>query len=257
MITALNRLVILLLLYPQLIFGQDKLQLKTANGHPMMYYVSLPKQWKATSSWPVVFILEAADKEFRKNAERFVEARGSAPFILVAPVNTNNGNMGRRDPAVFPYSKETWDYINKVGDCQFNADGIRQIMLDVQKEFHGEDKIFITGFEAGAHDLWSIVFNHPDYLRAAAPVAGNFRGRCVTAGNRSASGSKKDLPIRSFVGSNDEGFGPASPNYNQWLEVKKLALEQGFTNISETVIPATGHIPLPKEVLSYFSSLLK
>ena len=237
-------------------FGQGALQLKTAKRHPMMYYISLPQNWTPSKSWPVVVILEAAEKEFKKNAERFVEARGSTPFILVAPLNTNNGNQGRKDPAVFQYSRETWDYIDRVGDCQFNSDGIRQIMLDVQKEFNGESKIFITGFEAGAHDLWSIVFNHPEYLRAAAPVAGNFRGRCIASDKISNDGSKSKLPIVSFIGAKDEYFGPSGSNYNQWLDVKQLAVSNGFKNISETIIPNAGHVPMPKKVLDYFSSLL-
>ena len=82
-------------------FSQSELQFKTANGHAMMYYISLPQNWTAAKSWPVVFILEAAEKEFKNNAQRFVDARGSAPFILVAPVNTNNGNQGRKTQKYF------------------------------------------------------------------------------------------------------------------------------------------------------------
>jgi len=238
-------------------FGQGELRLKTAKGHPMMYFLSLPENWTASKRWPVVVVLESAAKEFKKNAERFVEARGNAPFILVAPLNTNNGNQGRKDPTVFPYSKETWDYIDRVGDCQFNSEGIRQIMIDVQNEFKGESKVFITGFEAGAHDLWSIVFNHPEYLKAAAPVAGNYRGRCISLDKISNDVSKNTLPIMSFVGEKDEGFGRSAPIYIQWLDVKKLAISNGFQNISETIVPNAGHVPMPKEVLNYFGSFLK
>jgi hypothetical protein len=237
-------------------FAQGTLELKTANGHPMMYYVSLPKKWNAFKSWPVVFILEAAEKEFKKNAERFVDARGDMPFILVAPINTSNGNQGRKDPNVFPYSKETWEYIERVGDCQFNAEGIYQIMLDVQKQFHGEEKILITGFEAGAHDLWSIVFNHPEYLKAAVPVGGNFRNRCVTAGSISNHPAKRDIVIQSMVGSKDEIFGPEGTLYNQWQEAKDLATSHGYLNISEKILPDVAHTPVPKEVLVFFNSLI-
>jgi len=223
----------------------------------MMYYVSLPQNWTASKSWPVVVVLEAAEKEFKKNAARFVEARGSAPFILVAPLNTNNGNQGRKDPAVFPYSRETWEYIDRVGDCEFNSDGIRKIMLDIQMEFNGEGKIFITGFEAGAHDLWSIVFNHPEYLRAAAPVAGNYRGRCIALDKISKDPSTNKLPVMSFIGEKDEYFGHGGSYYNQWLDVKNLAVSNGFQNISETIIPNAGHVPMPKEVIDYFNSFLK
>ena len=238
-------------------FGQKSLQLKTAVGHPMQYYISLPNGYTKSKSWPVVFVLEAAEKEFEKNTLRFIDARGDMPFILVAPINTNNGNQGRKDPMVFPYSKETWDYIDKVGDCKFNLEGIHQIMLDIKKEFNGDEKIFITGFEAGTHDLWSVVFNHPEYLKAAAPVAGNFRNRCISSANNSNDELKKNLPIMSFVGEKDEAFGPSGILYSQWLDVKKFALSNGFETISETIIPEGGHTPLPQQVLFYFNSLSK
>ncbi len=189
-------------------YSQNSLTLQQVAGHPMQYYLSLPKDWTTSKSWPVVVVLEAADKEYQKNAERFEAARGDMPFILVAPINTNNGNQGRRDPKLFPYSNETWDYIEKVGDCQFNDEGIGKIIQEVTSKYNGEKKVYITGFEAGAHALWSIVFNHPEWLKAAAPVAGNFRNRCVELGKVSNDASKKNLPIKSFVGDGDEYFRP-------------------------------------------------
>jgi predicted peptidase len=253
-------LLLLTILSTHSIFGQDSssaLQLKTANNHPMQYFVSLPKGWNKSKKWPVVMILEAADKEYKTNAERFLKARGETPVILVAPYNTNNGNSGRRDEKVFPYSKETWDYIEKVGDCQFNDDGIHQIIQDVSKDFSGEEKIYLTGFEAGAHALWSIVFNHPEYLKAAIPVAGNFRNRCIEPSKISKDSSKKNLPIHSIVGEEDDYFSPLGKVYNQWIEVKTLGEKNGFSNISETVISKKGHVPMPEEVLNYINSLQK
>ena len=236
--------------------GSSELLLKTASNHPMQYFVSLPKEWDKSKKWPVVMILEAADKEYKVNAERFLKVRGNSPFILVAPYNTNNGNAGRRDEKIFPYSKETWDYIDRIGDCQFNDDGIHQIILDVTKEYNGEEKIYLTGFEAGTHTLWSIVFNHPEYLKTAVSVAGNFRNRCIEPSKVSNDGSKKSLPIHSIVGEADEYFSPSGKFYNQWTDVKALAISSGFQNISETVIPKKGHVPMPEEVLAYITTLV-
>lgn len=238
-------------------YSQSTLTLQKAAGHPIQYYISLPKDWTKAKSWPVVVVLEAADKEYQKNAERFVTARGDMPFILVAPFNTNNGNQGRRDPKLFPYSNETWDYMEKVGDCQFNDEGIEKIIQEVADKYNGEKKVYITGFEAGAHVLWSIVLNHPELLKAAAPVAGNFRNRCVESGKTSNDPSKKNLPIKSFVGDGDEYFRPSGKVYNQWTEVKSLAESNGYENISENVIAKKGHEPMPSEVMNYFLSLLK
>jgi poly(3-hydroxybutyrate) depolymerase len=236
--------------------SQDLTLQKTAS-HPMQYYVSLPKGWTKTKAWPVVVVLEAAEKEYKQNAERFVAARNEMPFIIVAPFNTNNGNQGRRDPKLFPYSNETWDYIDKVGDCQFNDEGIEKIIQEVAAKYNGEKKVYITGFEAGTHVLWSIVLNHPQLLNAAASVAGNFRNRCVEVGKISNDQSRKKLPIKSFVGDADEYFGPSGKLYNQWTEVKSIAIANGFENISETIISKKSHEPMPAEVLNYFFSLLK
>jgi poly(3-hydroxybutyrate) depolymerase len=233
------------------------LELKTANGHPMQYYISLSDGYTTTKKWPVVLVLEAAEKEYKANAERFVSARGKMPFIILAPIHTNNGNQGRRDPNLFPYSKETWDYIDKVGDCQFNEDGIRQIIKDVKEAFQVEEKIFVTGFEAGTHQLWSLVFSHPEYFKAVASVAGNYRGRCVDAKAISTDSSRINLPIMAFSGLKDEAFGPNGFLYEQWKEVKTLAEKNGFKNIKETILPEGGHSPVPKDVLDYFNKFVK
>ncbi len=228
-----------------------------AENHPIQYYLSLPKGWNKNKQWPVVVVLEAAEKEYKKNMERFMVARGEMPFILVAPFNTNNGNSGRRDSKVFPYSTETWDYMEKVGDCQFNDEGIQSIIKEVAAKYNGEQKIFLTGFEAGTHVLWSMVFNHPEWLKTAASVAGNFRNRCVEPSKISNDPSKKNLAIKSFVGEKDEYLAPSGKFYNQWTEVKSLATSHGYENVSETVLPNKGHVPMPEEVIAYFNSLLK
>ena len=55
-------------------------ELKKAAHHPMQYYISLPANWSAKSKWPVVIALEDAEKQFSKNAERFMTARKDMPF---------------------------------------------------------------------------------------------------------------------------------------------------------------------------------
>jgi poly(3-hydroxybutyrate) depolymerase len=239
------------------VFGQSELTLAKAEKHPMQYYLSLPQGWSNNKTWPVVVVLESAAKEYKANAERFMMARGKRPFILVAPINTNNGSQGRRDPTLFPYSLETWDYMEKVGDCQFNDEGIVAIIKEVSEKYHGESKVFMTGFEAGAHALWSIVFNHPEMLKAAAPVAGNFRNRCVEQGRISKDLSKTNLPIRSFFGGKvDQNVPPATILLAQWQDAKSVAQANGYKNIAEETAPSKGHEPMPEEVLAYFSSLL-
>jgi poly(3-hydroxybutyrate) depolymerase len=256
----LKTLTLLIFVFAFRIYAQPKpneLKLMTASGNPMQYYVSLPKNWAPDKQWPVVIILEAAEKLYKENAERFIAARGDMPFVIIAPIHVANGNQGRRDPKLFPYTTETWDYIDKVGDCKFNEDGFKQIMIDAGKLFRAESKFFITGFEAGAHPLWSLVFNHPEYLKAAAPVASNYRARCVEESAISKDNSRTKLPVNSFAGENDSGFGPKGTYYGQWLAAKDLAVKNGYTQFSETIVSHKDHVPMPEEVLKYFYSLLK
>lgn len=230
-------------------------ELKKASSHPIQYYISLPNDWSANAKWPVVVVLEEAAKEFKKNAERFIAARKDMPFIIVAPIITTNGNYGIRDSSVYPYSTVVWDTIDKISSCKFDMDGLQNIITDIKKNYGSADKVFLTGFEAGTHLLWAVVFQHPEWLCAAAPVAGNYRGRCVDDNVFSDDISKIQLPIKNFTGSEDEYFGKQGKLYSQYLEAKNLALSHGYKNISEIEIAGKGHVSLPDEVMNYFYNI--
>ena len=229
--------------------------LKKAVNHPIQYYIALPDNWSSNAKWPVVIVLEEAAKEFKKNAERFIAAEKGMPFIIVSPFITTNGNYGIRDSLIYPYSKVVWDTIDQITNCKFDVGGLLNIIADVKKNYSGSDKVFLTGFEAGTHLLWAMTFQHPELLLAAAPVAGNYRGRCVAEAQVSNDASRIQLPIKNFTGSEDAGFGKKGPLYSQYLEAKNLALAHGYKNISETEIAGKGHEPLPNEVMSYFYSV--
>src|SRR5215471_7494983 len=93
--------------------------LKAVSTHPMQYYVVLPDGWTNTKQWPVVVVIEAAEKQYKENALRFANARKERPFIIVTPLVVTNGNQGLRDPEVFPYSESTWKQIDAEGNCRF------------------------------------------------------------------------------------------------------------------------------------------
>jgi poly(3-hydroxybutyrate) depolymerase len=221
----------------------------------MQFWISLPKGWHPGGSWPVVVALEAAEKQYQANAERFMKARGDRPFIVVVPYIVTNGNQGLRDPEIFPYTLETWDTIDRITGCRFDAEGLAQVLADVQRLYQGRDRCYLTGFEAGTHLLWAYTFQHPEQLAAVAPVAGNYRGRCVTAEIFSGHAARATLPIRCFTGSLDHGFGPGGPIYAQYLEAAAVARNHGFLALSEQAVPGKDHVPLPAEVLAWFASL--
>lgn len=229
--------------------------LKKAEHHAMQYYLSLPTGWMKSKSWPILVVAEAAEKEFKKNAERFVAARKDLPFIIVAPIITTNGNQGLKDPSVYPYPTSTWDSIERMGNCSFDLEGIQQVVRDVQAQYGGSERFFMTGFEAGAHIVWAMTFKHPELLYAMATVGGNYRSRCMDDNVFSTNPARANLAIRNFTGAEDNDFGVRGKLYDQYLQAKKLALEHGYKNITEQVIKGKGHVPLPDEVVAYFYSL--
>lgn len=235
--------------------GPGNLVRRTAASHPMQYWVSLPAHWDAQHDWPVVVVLEAAEKQYELNARRFVDARGEQPFIIVAPYIVSNGNQGLRDPEIFPYSPATWDLIDRQTGCAFDLAGLDAVIAEVQREFHGRPRVHLTGFEAGTHVLWAYTFRHPEKLAAVVPVAGNYRGRCVSDEAFSTDPARAGLPIHALTGAMDEAFGPHGRLYAQYLEAKSTAQQHGFTNVSEELVPQRGHVPLPAEVLAYFASV--
>jgi hypothetical protein len=150
-----------------------------------------------------------------------------------------------------------WDQIQKSGPFSFDYDGITAIMKDVIRDYSGEDKYFITGFEAGGHTVFGVVFNHPEVLRAATLICPNYLGRWVDEQKISSASERKNLPIRNFVGTRDELCAPGHPIYDQMQRAKRLAEEHGYGNVSIFSVEGKGHERLADEVLAYFASLIK
>jgi poly(3-hydroxybutyrate) depolymerase len=243
-------------LYALLALTTPAQELKTATDHPVQYYLYLPQNWTATQKWPVIVIIESANRQFQSNAEVFVRARQSMPFILVAPLVVTNGGANYRRVPTYHYSDTVWNEIERVGGCQFDMAGIAAIVRDVKRLYGGEDRYFITGWEAGGHTVWAMLLQHPEALRAAAPVCTNYRGRCMEDAQFSSSPQRTKLPVTVFGGEADPGWKQGQPLYTQSQEAIKIAREHGYGSVSESVAPRKGHEPLADEVLAYFYSLL-
>ena len=232
-------------------------QLKTASTHPIQYYLSLPEGWTNTKKWPVVVVIDSADREFLQAATAFAQARGSRPFILVTPLVVTNGGAGFRSVPTYHYSNETWDRIQNSGAFKFDMDGLNAIMQDLVKDYGGENKFFITGLEAAGHTVWGVLFNHPEAVRAAVLVCPNYAGRWVDEAHISNAPERADLPIRNFVGANDTLCAQGSPIHTQMMRAATIANEHGYKNVALVRIEGKGHERLAAEVLDYFASLLK
>jgi poly(3-hydroxybutyrate) depolymerase len=228
-------------------------ELRTASGHPIQYYLSLPQGWTATRKWPVVLVIESANRQFQETLGLFAKARKDMPFILVAPLVTTNGGANYRQAGTYHYSDDVWRQIEQ-DRCGFDSNGMAAVTADVRKFFGGEDRYFLTGWEAGGHTVWSIVLQHPEALRAAAPAVTNYAGRCLESGFSTAV-SRTDLPVTVFQVQSGQDVAPGTFVYKQSQQARKIAEEHGFRNVSERVVADKPHSPLADEVLAYFASI--
>src|SRR5579871_3948309 len=222
-------------------------ELRTATQHPIQYYLSLPESWAAAKKWPVVVAIESANRNFAINLEIFEKARRTLLFIIGLPFVVTIGGVNEMNVQSYKYSNEVWDRIEREGPFKFDSGGIAAIVADVKKQYGGEDKYFLTGWEAGGHTVWAMIFQHPEALRAAAPVSFNYQERWMSA---DTFRSDPSLPIRIFrVEVLREVMIP------QIDLAKQTAAAHGFRNVSEEVVKKP-HGPLAEEVLRYFASLL-
>ncbi len=117
-----------------------KPELRTAREVDVKYHISLPKGWNAESTWPIMVTLTGSGRDFAQNFDQFTKARGKKlPFIVVTPC------------------------VNSLGKDPADLQAVLTIVKEVQKEFNGQPRFFVTGFSAGAHLIWQLIFLHPDF----------------------------------------------------------------------------------------------
>jgi len=228
-------------------------EFRTASGHPMQYYVSLPQGWTAGRKWPVVVVIESANRQFLETLGIFAKARGDKPLILVVPIVTTNGGANYRQAGTYRYSDAMWNRIEQ-DRCRFDIDGVAAVVADIQRLFGGEDGYFLTGWEAGGHTVWPMIFQHPETIRAAAPAVTNYAGRCMEPGFSTAAACA-DLPVTIFQVASGRDAAPGRFVYTQSQQARKIAEEHGYRNVSERIIEGKPHGPLADEVLAYFASV--
>lgn len=224
-------------------------QLKTASSHPMQYYLSLPQGWKAGGHWPVVVVIESANREFESTAKEFERARASASLILVTPLVLTNGGPTIKDVPTYHYDAATWSRIDREGAWKFDEDGVAAILSDVRRLYGGEAKAQLTGWEAGGHTVFALAFNHPALFAAVAPVCPNYAARWIAP----PSGQMAGIPLRCFTGADDNLWQRFS---SQWDKAKVEAQSRGFRDLSTQRIQGKGHEPLADAVLFWFRTRL-
>ena len=217
----------------------------------MQYYLSLPDNWNAKKTWPIVVTIDGSGQNWLANATTFASARKEAPFIIVTPLVLTN--IGRPTPEKYHYSKVVWDEVQNDFEARFRFDqqGILEVVQEVAKQYSGQKKFFLTGFSAGGHTAWSFIFAHPEKLAGAALACANYLGRGVN--EASTAPERVKLPVKGFQGSEDASKAAFE---KQWSEARGWAQSTGYRNLSYEIVPGTPHSPMAQQVLTYFESLL-
>ena len=232
--------------------GRAAPELATARGSVMKYTVSLPAGWTADRTWPVVVVIPDAARDFDGNLAEFTKAGATTPYIFVAPhVVTSGGARGYREAPGFHYTAADWAEVDKLGDFRFDEDGIAATIADVHTRFHGDERVYLTGWEAGGHTVWALLFRHPAWFRAVAPVTTNFQHRWLDA-----DPVAKDVPpVRVlFCGSDCVAPEMRRNVMTQTEDAIAFAKSHGFGDIAIDVREGTKHGPLAADVLTWFAT---
>ena len=199
------RVAVALLANARLALGQGPsapIEERTASSHPMRYWVALPAGWESARQWPVVVVIPDAYRHFEEATRDFAAARGNLPFVVVTPLVLGGGGTAQQHMDDFDYGQEVWARIATEGNCKFDEDGLTAVLVDVRQRFHTQERVFLTGWEAGGHVVLAQLLNHPERLRAVGVATPNFAGRCVADGPAPDERSRA-LPVRMFHGSLD------------------------------------------------------
>jgi len=228
-----------------------------AAGHPMRYHIALPVGWKSDRSWPMLVVIPDAARDFKANLARFVRARGNRPYILVAPEVLSCGGARSRTSDRYSYSPAEWNSLQGGDDFAFEDAGLAAVLADVRRQWRGEPKAFLTGWEAGGHTVWAQAFRHPERWRGVAPVTPNYQRRGLDARSFSHSPERGTLPIQPFRCGAPEGEIAAyiSQVDAQIEQALRDAREHGFHPQPMRVVAGADHGPLPEAVLAWCDSL--
>lgn len=227
---------------------------RTARTHPMQYELSRPTGWRPGGRYPVVLVIPDASRDFRGNLQAFVEARGDAPFLLVAPDVLTSGGASLPHQQ-FQYDAATWARAEAGPAFAFDAAGVEAVLAEVQARDGGQPGAFLTGWEAGGHTVWALAFEHPGWWRGVAPVSSNFQGRWLS-GPGSPGGARPPLKVffcGTLTGRDEQGR-------QFWLQQTRAAIDaavaRGFARPEVEVLEGTPHGPQARAVLAWFSALL-
>jgi hypothetical protein len=228
-----------------------------APDHPMRYHLALPSGWKPDRTWPVLVVIPDAARDFKDNLARFARARGDRPYILVAPEVLSCGGARTRTPDRYSYSPAEWTSLQAGDDFAFEDIELAAVLADVAKQWRGEPKAFLTGWEAAGHTVWAQALRHSERWRGVAPVTPNYQHRGLEAESFSKAPERETLAIQPFRCGTPKGeMAEHIPQLDAQIEAAlRDAREHGFRPQPKRVVAGADHGPLPEAVFAWCDSL--
>jgi len=222
----------------------------------MRYWIAPPHGWALSRTWPVLVVIPDARRDFEANLERFVDARGERPYILVAPEVLSCGGAHTRTRDHYSYTASEWDSLQGGDDFAFEDAGVGAVLADVHAHWHGESRAFLTGWEAGGHTVWAQTFRHPERWRGVAPVTTNYQQRGVSPSSiaRAPERILAIQPLRCGAPTGDVVEAMQSID-RQTAQALRDARDHGFAPRPVRVVAGADHGPLPQAVLAWCDSL--
>lgn len=210
--------------------------LHTASTHPMKYYLSLPKNWSANRTWPVLVGPSAHYGDHGKTLMMFAHERDArkADFIVVQPLVINADKVAPMAEYRGPVANAISAADAKVTDgnrdedarAKFDSEGILAVLKDIRKEYRGEEKVYLTGFSSSTHIAYLFVFAHPEVVKGAVINSGVYLERGVDPDHipLKNSSERAQMSIKFIIGEADPGLKYDTDN---WAETKAELLRYG------------------------------
>jgi hypothetical protein len=193
----------------------DAVILRTATTHAMRYHLALPDghTHAAGKRWPVLVCVSGADADFAGLVERFRVARGSLPYVLVAPCTFSSTN--RIGGELLAHYRHLYpeEVIRDAGGegwlrdvprrLDWDEAGLLAILQDLEETCGAQRRVYLTGFSAGGLLVYRMIVRHPDRLAAAVAVCPNFNFWNHDYGKGRAVLEDRAVPIRLVLGERD------------------------------------------------------
>jgi len=235
-----------------------RIELRTAAGHPMKYWLGLPASLRPGDRLPLLVVITDARREFESTARAYLAAEDSVPghsgkFLIVVPVTLTSGGTAQNVRQAYPYDAAAWARAAKDGNCAFDDDGLAAVLADVRRAAPTDTVLpDLTGLEAAGHVVLAQAFRHPERWRAVIAIAPNWQDRCMDASAWSTDGARARLRVLLLHGGHDSLWS-SSPMPTQAAQAATEARAHGFLAVEPHVIPMQGHEFPPRVVLTFFA----